>query len=61
MSGYREWVAEMLLPTSTRSRISPSGEVFWLIEAPSKEAAIAVYQEAHGLLADEVIEVTEGK
>ena len=36
------------------------GKVFCLIEAPSKEAAIAVHQEAHGLLADELIEVKEG-
>ena len=38
-----------------------SGEVFCLIEAPSKEAAIQVHREAHGLLADTLIEVTEGK
>ncbi len=38
-----------------------TGKVFCLIEAPSKEAAIAVHQEAHGLLADQVIEVNEGK
>ena len=33
---------------------------FCLIEAPNKEAAIAVHREAHGMLADEIIEVTEG-
>ncbi len=38
-----------------------SGKVFCLIEAPSKEAAIAVHREAHGLLADELIEVKEGE
>jgi Protein of unknown function (DUF4242) len=38
-----------------------TSKVFCLIEAPSKEAAIAVHKEAHGLLADELIEVTEGK
>lgn len=37
-----------------------TGKVFCLIEAPSREAAIAVHQEAHGLLADELIEVKEG-
>ena len=37
------------------------GKVFCLVEAPSKEAAIAVHREAHGLLADELIEVQEGK
>ena len=37
-----------------------TGKVFCLIEAPNKEAAIAVHQEAHGLLADEIIEVQEG-
>ena len=37
-----------------------SGKVFCLVEAPSKEAASAVHQEAHGLVADEIIEVKEG-
>ena len=37
-----------------------TGKVFCLVEAPSKEAAIAVHREAHGLVADEVIEVHEG-
>jgi hypothetical protein len=38
-----------------------TGKAFCLVEAPSKEAAIAVHREAHGLVADEVIEVQEGK
>ena len=38
-----------------------TGKVFCLVEAPSKEAAIAVHREAHGLVADEVIEVEEGR
>jgi hypothetical protein len=38
-----------------------TGKVFCLVEAPSREAAIAVHREAHGLLADEVIEVHEGR
>lgn len=37
-----------------------SGKVFCLVEAPDKESAIAVHREAHGLLADEIIEVHEG-
>ncbi|HEY3231434.1 MAG TPA: DUF4242 domain-containing protein [Roseiflexaceae bacterium] len=37
-----------------------SGKVFCLIEAPNKEAAIAVHREAHGLVADEITEVKEG-
>jgi hypothetical protein len=37
-----------------------TGKVFCLVEAPSKEAATAVHREAHGLLADEIIEVREG-
>jgi peptidyl-tRNA hydrolase len=37
-----------------------TGKVFCLVEAPNKEAAIAVHQEAHGLVADEIIEVKEG-
>jgi hypothetical protein len=38
-----------------------SGKVFCLIEAPSKEAAAQVHREAHGLEADEIIEVQEGR
>lgn len=38
-----------------------TGKVFCLVEAPSKEAAEAVHREAHGLLADEIIEVKEGE
>jgi hypothetical protein len=37
-----------------------TGKVFCLVEAPNKEAAIAVHRAAHGLLADEIIEVKEG-
>ena len=36
------------------------GAVFCLVDAPSKEAAIAVHREAHGLLADDIIEVKKG-
>ena len=38
-----------------------TGTVFCLCEAPSKEAAEAVHREAHGGVADEIIEVTEGE
>lgn len=34
--------------------------VFCLVEAPSREAAQAVHKEAHGMVADEIIEVREG-
>ena len=37
-----------------------TGKVFCLVEAPNKEAANAVHREAHGLVADEIIEVQEG-
>jgi hypothetical protein len=37
-----------------------SGKAFCLVEAPSKEAANAVHREAHGLVADELIEVQQG-
>ena len=37
-----------------------TGKVFCLVEAPNKEAAIIVHREAHGLVADEIIEVKEG-
>ncbi len=36
------------------------GKVFCLVEAPSKEAAERVHREAHGLVADELVEVQEG-
>ncbi len=36
------------------------GTVMCLVEAPSKEAAAAVHQEAHGLMPDEIFEVLEG-
>ena len=36
------------------------GTVFCLVDAPSKEAAIAVHREAHGLVTDDVVEVQEG-
>lgn len=37
------------------------GAVFCLFEAPNKEAGEAVHREAHGLVADEIFEVQEGK
>jgi hypothetical protein len=37
-----------------------AGKVFCLIEAPNKEAAIAVHREAHGLVADDIVEVKQG-
>ena len=38
-----------------------TGQVFCLIEAPNKEAAIRVHREGHGLVADSIIEVSEGR
>ena len=37
-----------------------TGKVFCLVEAPSKDAAAAVHREAHGAVADDIIEVKEG-
>jgi len=37
-----------------------SGQVFCLVHAPNKEAANAVHREAHGLVADELVEIQEG-
>ena len=37
----------------------PSGRAFCLIEAPNREAAVAVHREAHGHLAEEIFEVVE--
>lgn len=38
----------------------PEGRVYCLVEAPNKEAAAKVHREAHGLVADEIVEVKEG-
>jgi hypothetical protein len=38
-----------------------NGTVFCLSEAPNKESAEAVHREAHGLVADEIIQVQEGQ
>jgi Protein of unknown function (DUF4242) len=37
------------------------GTVFCLVEAPSAEAAAAVHNEAHGLVADVLFQVQEGR
>ena len=37
-----------------------TSQVFCLVEAPSKAIANAVHREAHGLVADEIVEVKEG-
>ena len=37
-----------------------AGKIFCLVDAPSKEAAEAVHREAHGMTADEIMEVKEG-
>lgn len=37
-----------------------TGKVFCLSEAPTSDAVAAVHRAAHGLLADEVVEVSEG-
>jgi Protein of unknown function (DUF4242) len=38
-----------------------SGTIMCLTEAPSAEAALAVHQEAHGLMPDSIEEVSEGR
>ena len=35
------------------------GKIFCLVEAPNAEAANTVHREAHGLVADEIYEVSE--
>ena len=37
-----------------------AGKIFCLVEAPSAEAANTVHREAHGLVADEIYQVSEG-
>ncbi|HEY9286393.1 MAG TPA: DUF4242 domain-containing protein [Candidatus Dormibacteraeota bacterium] len=39
----------------------PEGRVYCLVEAPNKDAAATVHREAHGLVADEIVEVNEGR
>lgn len=36
------------------------GKIFCLVDAPDAEAANRVHREAHGLVADEIYEVSEG-
>ena len=36
-----------------------TGTIFCLVEAPNKEAAEQVHRETHGLVADEIHEVSE--
>jgi Protein of unknown function (DUF4242) len=36
------------------------GKIFCLVEAPNAQAAVEVHREAHGLVADDIYEVTEG-
>jgi hypothetical protein len=36
-----------------------NGTIFCLVEAPDKESAMRVHREAHGLVADEIHEVSE--
>ena len=37
-----------------------TGKVFCLVEAPDAESANEVHRRAHGLVADEIVEVTQG-
>ena len=36
-----------------------AGKIFCLVDAPDAEAAHTVHREAHGLVADEIYEVSE--
>ena len=38
-----------------------AGKIFCLVEAPNAEAAHTVHREAHGLVADEIYEVSQGE
>ena len=37
-----------------------AGKIFCLVDAPDAETAMKVHREAHGLVADEIYEVSEG-
>jgi hypothetical protein len=36
------------------------GKIFCLVDAPDADTAVTVHREAHGLVADEIYEVSEG-
>jgi hypothetical protein len=38
-----------------------AGKVFCLVDAPDAESAATVHREAHGLVADDIYEVHEGR
>jgi len=38
-----------------------SGKIFCLVDAPSAAAAETVHREAHGLVADDIFQVSEGQ
>ena len=38
-----------------------AGKIFCLVDAPDAEAANTVHRKAHGLVADEIYAVTEGR
>jgi len=38
-----------------------AGKIFCLVDAPDAETAAKVHKEAHGLVADEIYEVSEGE
>ena len=38
-----------------------SGRIYCLVDAPSAEAARRVHEDAHGLVADEIVQVREGQ
>lgn len=38
-----------------------AGKVFCLVDAPDADAAASVHREAHGLVADAIFPVTEGR
>jgi hypothetical protein len=38
-----------------------TGKIFCLSEGPSREAALAVHREAHGLMPDDIFEVEESE
>ena len=37
-----------------------AGKIFCLVDAPDSETAATVHREAHGLVADEIYEVSQG-
>jgi hypothetical protein len=64
---FREWAHALDMQATAKHGVTfvkywfdeATGRVFCLWEAPTKDAALAVHRDSHGVLADEIWEVKE--